>query len=505
MRNRNTFLQIFLLVAFPALTVWMTACDTESHGSQKLAQSENSAQEDSESHDGHENCPSAAKKDDHEDQEAKHDNHDHSAHATEKDDHEDKDTKPEVRDEYGEDSHAGHGHGEEGSDLDKSIEELFAADCEHKLKTHQCDECRYEVGVVKVAPELIDRGLISVAKVSRRNFDSEIGLTGEIRFDKQKIALLGPSVAGVVRNVKVDIGDKAKAGQTLVILESVELAEAQAIFLEALAEQNLARKSHDRQKALHEQKINSEKDYLEAEQQFESAKIRTSSAKQKLLRMGLSSGTVLALAQKGFSAATGRLPVSAPFDGEVLEVHAVRGERVEPGAETILFGDISTLWVWIDLYESQLAAVKASMTDEGLPVTVSVHAWPDEHFSGKMDYISNMMEEATRTIKVRVILDNPQGKLKPGMFAKVALGLNSSDGRIAAPTTSVVSDQGRDFVFVRHEGDFFARRPVTKGRQTDGYFELLDGVEEGQTIVMAGAFLLKSDVLRSKMGAGCAH
>ncbi len=83
--------------------------------------------------------------------------------------------------------------------------------------------------------------------------------------------------------------------------------------------------------------------------------------------------------------------------------------------------------------------------------------------------------------------------------------MNSSDGRFAAPAKSVVSDEDREFVFVRHEGDFFVRRPVTKGQQVDGYVEILDGVEEGQTVVVAGTFLLKSDVLRSKMGAGCAH
>ncbi len=212
---------------------------------------------------------------------------------------------------------------------------------------------------------------------------------------------------------------KSKPGQTLAILESVELAEAQAAYLGALAQQNLAKKSYDRQKALREQNINSEKDYLEAQQQFETAKIRSNSAKQKLLRMGISSGAVSSLAQKGHSSATGWLPISAPFDGEVLEIHAVRGERIEPGAETILFGDISSLWVWIDLYESQLADVTTAMSDEGLPVTISVRAWPDEQFSGRVDYIGKMMNEATRTINARVVLDNPQGKLKPGMFAKV--------------------------------------------------------------------------------------
>jgi len=470
MPKAKTLTRILIAVASLALFLWLAGCSGDSHSSGKSAQVENSMPVEHSNNDGH----------------------DHSEHSTDKDDHDDHD------------DHAGHGHSE-GSDLDKPIEELFAAECEHKTKTHQCDECRYEVGVVKVPENLIDSGLISVSEVSRRDFDSKIGLTGEIQFDKQKVVHLGPRVVGVVRLVKVDIGDKMKAGQTMVVLESIELAEAQAEYLEALAGRKLAKKSYDRQKTLREQKISSEKNYLEAEQAYESAKIDTNFAKQKLLRMGISNGAVSSLAKKGYSAATGWLPISAPFDGEVLEIHAVRGERVEPGEVAILFADISRLWVWIDLYESQLAAVKEAMTDEGLPVTISVRAWPDGRFSGRVDYIGNMMDEATRTIKTRVVLDNPQGKLKPGMFAKVSMGMNSTNGRIAAPKTAVVSDEGRDFVFVRHEGEYFVRRPITKGQEVDGFVELIEGVDEGQSIVVAGAFLLKSDVLRSKMGAGCAH
>ena len=496
MRNRKLTFLNFLIASFLILALMFFAACNKKHQDPKGS------------------APAVQKADPHE-------GHDHAAHKAEgqaaevKDAHEGcanhkKKAEGQAAEKHDDheaekaDEHAGHGHGAAG-DLDKGIEELFAANCEHGVKTHQCEECRYEVGVVKVPQDLIDSGLVSVSDVSRRNFDSEIGMTGEIQFDKQKIAHLGPRVAGVVLSVKVDIGDQVKTGQTLVVLESVELAEAQAAYLEALAGKHLAQKTHDRQKALYEKKISSEKDFLEAQQQFESASIQANSARQKLLRMGLSKSAVSNLAKTGHAAATGRLPVAAPFAGRVLELHAVRGELIEPGAEMVLFGDTSSLWVWIDLYEAQLAAVNSALTEKGLPVTVSVRAWPNERFMGYVDYVGNVMDEQTHTIKSRVVLDNAHGKLKPGMFANVALGIDSAQGRIAAPSSAVVSDEGREFVFVRQQGDYFVRRPVTKGRQVDGFVELLDGIDEGQTIVVAGTFLLKSDVLRSKMGAGCAH
>ena len=434
--------------------------------------------------------------------------HDHVQHADEHPDHDDGDHDSHDHEEHAEAGHEGHGHeGHDhgGEDLEKSPEELFGASCEHGIKTYECEECRYEVGVVKVPHDLIDRGLIAVTEVTPRDFDSEVGLTGEIQFDNQKVAHIGPRVSGIVRQVKVDIGQQVKAGQTLAIVESVELAEAEAEYLEALAERRLMKKAFDRKKSLHDQKIVSERDYLEAQQQHESALIRESSAKQKLLRMGLYNGSVAHLAKVGHLAANGYLPVTAPFAGKVMEMHAVRGEHVEPGGEMILLGDPSTLWVWVDLYESQLAQVRQNMGENGLPVSLTVRAWPGESFNGWLDFIGGTMNEQTRTVKARVTLDNPQGKLKPGMFADVRLGLNSAGGRLSAPETAVVSDEGHDFVFVRQMDDYFLRRPVTKGREADGFVELLDGVQQGQTVVVAGTFLLKSDVLRSKMGAGCAH
>ncbi len=521
MNKQRANLQILLATLLVALPVFLlSACSKDNHDHAQHALHEDHGSEDEHAgcdhgavkHDEHAGCDHDADKlDEHAgcDHDAvKHDEHAGCNHDAEKHDenagHDHETEKHDDKDDHSGHGHEGHGHAS-GEDLDKTVEELFAANCEHKIKTHECDECRYEVGVVKVPKDLIDRGLISVTNVSKRNFDSELGLTGEIQFDNQKIAHIGPRVPGVIRQVKVDIGDKLKAGRTLVVLESVELAEAQAAYLEELARQSLEEKTYKRQKTLRDKQFSSEMDYLEAQEQFETAKIRTNSAKQKLLRMGLSAGSVSYLAKTGLSAASGRLPVAAPFAGEVLELHAVQGERIEPGDEMVLLGDTSTLWVWIDIYELQLGTIKAAMTETGLPVSVSVRAWPDMQFSGRVDYIGNVMDVNTRTVKARVVLDNAHGKLRPGMFAKVAIGLETASGRLAAPRTSVISDEGRDFVFIRQEGDYFVRRPVKMGRQVKGYIELLDGVTEGQTIVATGAFLLKSDVLRSKMGEGCAH
>ena len=135
---------------------------------------------------------------------------------------------------------------------------------------------------------------------------------------------------------------------------------------------------------------------------------------------------------------------------------------------------------------------------------VEVPAYPDRVFSGRVERIGGILDEATRTVKVRVVVRNPEGLLRAGMFARVRLLDGSAEQVVAIPAEAVLEDEGRSFVFVPTEPPYFVRRPVTTGRAWDEYVEITQGLADGDVVVTRGAFTLKSDVLRSKMGAGCA-
>jgi len=139
-----------------------------------------------------------------------------------------------------------------------------------------------------------------------------------------------------------------------------------------------------------------------------------------------------------------------------------------------------------------------------IPVEVTVPAFPGKIFTGHLNYVAGIMDEATRTVKVRTVIDNKDQLLRPGMFCGVRLLLTSEEDILAIPKEALLSDEGVDFVFKHMQGDYFLRQNVRKGRAFDAAVEILEGLEPGQTIVAEGAFVLKSDVLRSKMGAGCA-
>ena len=274
---------------------------------------------------------------------------------------------------------------------------------------------------------------------------------------------------------------------------------------EALAKNRLAEKSFDRQKDLKEAGISSEREFLESEQRLESTSIQLDSTRQSLVRLGHRDAKIKALTNRGIKGVTGKLAIIAPFDGEVLEMHAVRGERVEPGEEILLIGDILSLWLWVDLYETQLHSVSNALAAGSLPALVRVSAFPERRFEGRVDFVGRVMDKHTRTVKARIELDNREGLLRPGMFANVQLGIDPSGGQVALPSAAVLADEGRHFVFVHHEGDYYVRRPVERGREVDGFVEVRGAVEPGDKVITTGSFLLKSDVLRSKMGAGCAH
>jgi cobalt-zinc-cadmium efflux system membrane fusion protein len=400
----------------------------------------------------------------------------------------------------------GHGHAEghqKVSDLDRPAEALLAERCEHEKPTHECDECRYGVGVARVPRALLDDGLVKTAVAGRRALEVPLGLTGEIRFDERRVTHVAPSTEAMVRAVRVSLGQRVKAGAALVELESVALGEAQSQYLEARGALELARRAAERAEGLRREGIASEKEWLQARADHEAAGIRARAAGEKLVRLGLPAAEVEALPSRGGAAGRGTLVLRAPSEGVVLEMHAVPGELVRPDQSILTVGDLSALWLWADLYEDQLGRVVASERG-GLRAGVSVKAYPGEVFPGTVDFVGPTMDEKTRTVKVRIGVQNRDGKLRAGMFAAVQLYLPGAQEALALPRAAVLSDEGRSFVFVHQRGEYWLRRPVQTGRASLDWIEVPAGLAGGETVVADGAFLLKSDVLRSKMGAGCA-
>ncbi len=398
---------------------------------------------------------------------------------------------------------AGEEEGEE-SDLDLGVDELFSRSCEHGVPTYTCDECRYEVGVVKVDPGLIRDGLVQVEEVGERALEDPLQLTGEISFNEKKVAHVSPPLPGIIKKVNVDLQQEVKAGQVLFSITSVELAGSGGDYMKAVAARDVASKNMEREQELFDVGGASKKDLLEARAASDMAKIDVEAQEQKLVGLGLSKGAVKSLASGKGGIKSGSLGIRSPIGGTILDLHAVTGELVQPGDDVILIGDIGSLWVWVDIYEDDLRQIVEAWKKGNVTAVVGVRAYPEEEFPGFVDFISSTMDEKTRTVRARITFDNADKKLRPGMFGKVKLFVLNGEKVMAIPSEAVLSDEGREFVFVNKEDGYYVRRPVYTGRQLGGFVEIKKGLEPGQKVVTRGAFLLKSDVLRSKMGAGCA-
>ncbi|MBK9090699.1 MAG: efflux RND transporter periplasmic adaptor subunit [Holophagales bacterium] len=407
-----------------------------------------------------------------------------------------------VEDEGGVDvGHAARAEPTELSDLDRPVEELVTLTCEHEKKTFECDECRYETGFVRAPASLVEGGLVTTVKAERRTVAVPVTLTGEVRFDERRVGHVSSQVEGIVKKAHVTLGDEVRKGQPLVEIESVAVGEAQAAWLEARSLLTLARRNFERLSELRKENISSEKESLQARQELEAAEIRAENALGRLTRLGASAADARALTS---ATAGGRVVLRSPMDGLVLTLHAVPGETARTDQPLVTVGDNSTVWVWADLYDRDLPSVARGQAARRLEASVSVKAYPDEKFAGTVDLVTQAMEESSRTVKVRIEVDNEDGRLLSGMFANVELFLPGADQALAVPRNAVLEDEGRSFAFVHHRGDTYVRRPVTLGRVWAGWVEVTKGLQQGQDVVAEGAFLMKSDVLRSKMGAGCA-
>jgi len=398
---------------------------------------------------------------------------------------------------------------EPASDLDRPMEEIFSSStvCEHGIPQYTCEECRYELGVVKIPPELVEgrgHGGFETIAVGQRPMPKGEELNGEVELDEGRSVFIGPRASGVVRAIRVDVGQRARQGQILFEIESAELSDARAELIKSSAALKLTRATAEREEDLFQKKICPEKDVLESRATLEQAEAADRAIRERLLRLGLVDEEIDAIARGSAAGQGGLMPVRAPFAGTVLERSLNLGALVEPGQRNLLLADTSRMWVMTNVYERELAAILAQQARGTVPAEVVVPAFANRVLKGQVEAVGGTLDEATRTAKARVVVDNPDGILRRGMFAQVRLLLDTGQTALAVPAEAVLEDEGRSFVFVRHDPEYFVRRPVSRGRSAGGWVEITRGLRGGETVVTRGAFLLKSDVLRSKMGAGCA-
>ncbi|OYW35467.1 MAG: efflux transporter periplasmic adaptor subunit [Hydrogenophilales bacterium 12-61-10] len=325
---------------------------------------------------------------------------------------------------------------------------------------------------------------IKVQKLDLQELADQITVIATIQANQDKLAHVAPRVPGRIVKVSASLGDRVKAGQALAMLDSIELGEARSSYLQAASEAAVAQAGFARAQRLNADSIIPEKDYLRARAEHEKARAALRASADRLRMMGVNpeklSGSVF--------------PLTAPFAGTVIEKKAVLGGLTQPDASLFTVADLSTLWIESDLFEKDLGKVRI-----GAQATVTLSAYPGEVFKGRLTYISSTMDKETRTVKARVEVPNLDGRLKPEMFATVAIGTGGSAKALLVPEEAVLLLQGQPTVFVAESGGF-EPRAVEVGEHAQGYAVLKSGVAAGESVVVSGAYALKARLLKSQIG-----
>ena len=361
----------------------------------------------------------------------------------------------------------------------------------------------HEEGVVELSPEMLQRVSVRSAMAQVRVLPAELLTTGQVDFEQDRLAHVTPRIPGRVEQVQADLGDRIQRGQTLAVIDSIELGQAKSAYLQSQAQEELARQNFKREEGLFAERISSEQEMLAARAAHLEAVARLRNSEETLRLYGLAADQIEALSYEGGQ--TSLLPVRSPLSGRVVEKHVTVGELVTPERSMFTIADLGHVWIWIDVYEQDLRNVH--LEDD---VVVSADAFPEETFSGKVSYLSAQVDADTRTVRARIDVDNPEHKLRPGMFVRVTLSDPHSDTTdrapsLVVPATAVQRDGEELLVFLPLGSNRFERREVLVGRTAGGFTEILSGLDSPVEVVVEGAFLLKSEASKEQMGAGHEH
>ena len=363
----------------------------------------------------------------------------------------------------------------------------------------------HDESVESAKPDFIElseqsQSLINLATVpvTKEDMHSTISATGKVNAHPNKIAYVGPVLSGRVSRLFVNSGQVVKKNQALIEIESVELGEAKSNFFSQKTNFELARRKCERLNKLFEKQIGSQKEVIAAEGELKVAESGFIAAEKQLHLMGLSEDDVHALTHESHEIDIA-VSLKSPIPGTVVERNAVLGEMVNDESMLIKIVDMNLLCVVAEIYEADIARVKT-----GQKVRISVTAFPDETFEGTVNFISSTFNEETRTVPIRIAVQNRNQLLKIGMFANVEIYTDINRMGIAVPANAVLEDERSRVVFVREDGGF-ARREVTTGVEFNGHIEIIDGVEVGEDVVTNGNFQLLSELHGKTLSASHSH
>lgn len=315
-----------------------------------------------------------------------------------------------------------------------------------------------------------------------------------VSYDQNQLLHIAPLVSGVLEEIHVNLGQTISEGEIVAVLSSPELAELRSAYASALAELDLANAVYEREKGLRDKGITSVREFEEAIARRRQVQTLADNLRQRLTGLGVREADL----RTSNPASVPRVLLRAAIGGTVVERHAVRGEAVDRGTPIMTLANLDEMWLELSAPVSQLELLRA-----GTRVAARFDAFKDRDFEGIIDWIDSRIDEQNRTVRARAVLNNSDGLLKDGMFGEAHVaGQDAGDG-LLVPAESVHTYDGNPFLFVYRADDLYEVRRVALGGRAGQQVEIREGLLSSERIATARSFIVKSEFLKARLGAGC--
>jgi len=344
--------------------------------------------------------------------------------------------------------------------------------------------------LVRIDPEMLRDLRVTTAVAESRPGTEGTPVLGELRVNEDAYAEVGSPVPARAVRLLAAPGQVVRRGQVLAELQSLELGKSRGEYLEAQARVELARQALNRKRSLAQERIAPQREVQEAEAELKTAEATLQAARSALQALG-------APAVAGNDGS--RFALRAPVSGTVIERNIMRGQVTEPTQALFKVGDLAVLWLTAHASERDAVRVRP-----GSRARVAIPALPGMSLTGRVAMVGSQVEVSSRTIPVRIEINNRAGVLRPGMSATVWLPVGEGSPVIAVPVAALQRLDEKWSVFIPRAEGVFEVRNVGRGRDLGGEVEILSGLEAGETVVVEGAFLLKAEAEKAR-GEGEEH
>jgi cobalt-zinc-cadmium efflux system membrane fusion protein len=360
-------------------------------------------------------------------------------------------------------------------------------------------------GFILATPEQLKE--IRVEPAREQTVDMNLEATGKVDFNEDRLTPVLPAYPGRVAELFANRGDSVRASQPLLVIESPDLVAAVNDLIgahsavdRAQTALDAAQKSAERARRLHAQEALSTKDLQAAEselaqvqQDFSRAQSSLQVDRNRLALLGKSAQEIEQIENSYKNPRSTeidrRIVIRAPIAGTVVDRKVGLGQYIKPDSPDPLYliGDLSSVWITFDIYDKDLSRIHL-----GAPVEISLVGYPGRSFSSRISSISPTVDPATRAVKVRSVVPNPDGLFKPEMFARVRVGEAFKQKVVTVPSTAILTEGERSFVLVEESSGRFSRAEVQTGDEIDGNTTVERGLQMNARVVTSGVLLLSS-------------